>query len=849
MEDYRVEVKETAAVKLTDEPKEVKTEIKPEIKNVTASPPAASASTVSNTGSQPETQTATKKKKKSKKSKGAVQLFQSKDISTDTKTEATENKKATSERTHQTQETVTVSQIHKSMKEEHIQVKREVITTESKDDENSQQQKTVQKHVRGSQTREVTVTQQSAKEPPEESRNVPITVTGESEQNELLKSTMERKEESQRQKVQVLISHISEIQKGSKKADSESVKSLVSTIPDWLMAPERKRELLGSVTVSDVQKNEEILQLVWKLAEAELMLLDSEMLEKHECEPVSEKTLSGSATPRISKISIGSAKVESQTKRKSSQEKQKEEVTLCKSFDLRAPSPLLRMRSPSPTFITIESTRRTNSPQRVTPSPTLLHRPPTPPTPPPRRCDTPTSRLNRITPSPTFDKAENLPRLKDATAKLSRGVTPPPPLPNQIPEKKSEIVESPPSFHRQIKIDSQVVETSGTLIATEKPKKSFSEEAQLPDVNTAHAKGETDALKDVNANEIHTEPPICLTSGQNDPDPDESSDVSELSSASVKEKREFFEEAQKAEINKVYERKEPIAIPERLGSDTEESEAETKNKEKDELPRADLSSLVNKFESPEEKAYIKKEVNSLAERLHSDTEHTDCDDEKSHILEQELPTFDIQAIKNVFELDEQSFSFREETKDQEELVSNLSETTVDTSKGGRPQEAKGGSRHSSPLPLQKTGVQTVADEPSTFSETKSITEHFSNVDEFGNKVTGTRTAVTEHTESASTQRAPFSYADAVKKKSAARRTETYDEDATEKLLRKFHETWTESESVFKSLGYTVSEETSEMSHQSEIVSSDSSAEVRALYSMSEESLPDGCADSGQKEVP
>ncbi|XP_044073597.1 xin actin-binding repeat-containing protein 2-like [Siniperca chuatsi] len=284
----------------------------------------------------------------------------------------------------------------------------------------------------------------------------------------------------------------------------------------------------------------------------------------------------------------------------------------------------------------------------------------------------------------------------------------------------------------------------------------------------------------------------------------------------------------------------------------EECEAENKNKEKDELPRADMSSLVNKFESPEEKLCIRKALIPLTERLHNDVESTDSDKEKADILEQEMPTFDIQAIKNVFELDEQSSSFREEKKHQEEPVSSLSETTADTSKRESPQETKGGSRQSTPLPPQKNEVETVPAEPSAFSETKSITEHFSNVDEFGNKVTGTRTAVTEHSESVSTQQAPFSYADAVKRKAAAvRRTETYDDDATEKLLRNFHKTWSESETVFKSLGYTVSEETTSqvVSHQTKIVSSGSSSEVGALHSMSEESLSDGCSDSGQKKVP
>ncbi|XP_038576387.1 xin actin-binding repeat-containing protein 2 isoform X2 [Micropterus salmoides] len=844
-EDFKVEAREATEGKVISEAEEIKTKLKQGIKKATPTSAAASvpAVTVSITDSQTETPTPVKKKKKSKKSKGGAQLGQSKEISTESKTKVTETKAATSEKPHQTQDTIAVNQIHRS---EDIQVKREVITTESKDDQNSQQQKAVQKHVKGSQKKK------GVTEPTEESRDAPITVTGESEQNEWVKSPAKRTEESQRREVQVLISHITEIQRVSEETDSKSARALLNAVPDWLMSPERKCELGGSVVESYAKNNYDILSHVRKLAEAKLMHLeDNETMEKHECEPVSETSVSGGATPRISKISIGSAKIENQTKKTTSHERRKEEVSYCKSVDLWSPSPSLRMRSPSPTFITIESTRRTDSPQRVTPSPTLLYRPPTPPTPPPRRCDTPTSRLTRITPSPTFDRAENLARLKDTTAKLSRGVTPPPLLPQPISERKSEIVESPASFHRQIKIESQIVEVSGTLISTEKPKKSLSGEAQRANEKSPHAE-EDKVSEGLNANEMQSkfEPhvPLC----QNDLDLDEAADISEPSSASVKEKREFFEEAQKAEINKTYMRKDPIAIPERLGPDMEECEEENKNKEKDELPRADMPSLVNKFESPEEKLYCRKQLIPLTEQLHNDVESTDCDKESADILEQEMPTFDIQAIKNVFELGEESSLFREEKKDQEEPVSSFSETTADTSKRESPQETMGSSRQSTPLPLQKNEVETVPAGPSAFSETKSITEHFSNVDELGNKVTGTRTAVTEHSESVSTQQAPFSYADAVKRKAAAvRQTETYDDDATEKLLRNFHKTWSESETVFKSLGYTVSEETPSqvVSHQTKMVSSGSSSEVRALHGMLEESLSDGCSDSGQKEVP
>ncbi|XP_026233151.1 xin actin-binding repeat-containing protein 2 isoform X2 [Anabas testudineus] len=812
----RVDMEEK--VKVLTEPTEAKTELKQEVKKVTPSLAASSATAVpvSITDSQPETPTPAKKKKKSKKSKGGAQPSQGKDISAESKTDAVETKTETSENSHQTQEAISDAQMQK------IHVKREVISTESKEDQNSQQQKAVQKHVKAPQKKKgVTVIQQSAEEPPAESVDVPITVTGELEQNELVKSITRRTEES----------HITKIQRVSEKTDFKSVKTLLNTGPDWLVSPETKCELEGSVVESDEHKNEVILSHMRKLAEDKLTHLETvETKEKHECEPFSEKGISGGATPRISKISIGSAKIESQMKTNTSQERRKEETTQFKSVDLRAPSPSLRMRSPSPTFITIESTRRTDSPHRVTPSPTLLHRPPTPPTPPPRRCDTPTSRLSRITPSPTFDRAENLARLKDTTAKLSRGVTPPPLLsPQHISEKKSEIVESPASFHRQIKIET-VVETLGTLLPTEKLVKSLSEETQP----TEHVgKDLADISEGLNANEM------C----HNDPDFVELSDTLDPSSASVKEKREFFEEAQKAEINKTYLQKKPIAVPEQLGPDMEECEVGNKNKENYELPKASMSSLANKFESAEEKIYKRKELIPFTEWLHNDTESTDCDNQQVDILEQEMPRVDIQAIKNVFELGEQSSSSREVKGDQEEPLSSLSEITADTSKWESPPETKGSLQQSAPLPPLKRKVETVPAQPTAFSETISITEHFSNVDRFGSEVRGTRAAVTEHSESVSTQQTPFSYADAVKRKAAAvRRTETSDEDAAEKLLRNFYETLTDDETVFNSLSYIVSEE-------SKIVSSGSSSEVRAVHSMSEKSLSDGCSDSGQKKVP
>ncbi|KAM4609463.1 uncharacterized protein xirp2b [Polymixia lowei] len=886
--DLKVEVKEAIEVKVSTKYKEVKTEFR-EIKNVAASSAAAAAAVsvtaVTVTDIQPATPTPAKKKKKSKKSKAGAQ-GQGKDASTESKPATTESKPATTESKPATtesktlvsdkslpnQETITVVQMHKDVKEEHIQVQKEMIT-ESKVDQNVQQQETVHVPKQGKESQKkkgATANKQSTEKPTEDVRDVPITVTGKSEQNELVKFTTERTKDSQRREVQLFISHITELQSISGNTDCKSVKTLLNIIPECLMGTEEKCELEESAVENNVQKLEEIISDLRKLAEAKLICLEeNDTVEKHEREPISEKVVSGGATPRISKISIGSAKVETQTKKMASNESRKQEVSQAKSTDLRAPSPSLRMRPPSPTFITIESTRRTDSPQRVTPSPTLLYRPATPPTPPPRRSDTPTSRITRVTPSPTFDRAENLARLKDTTAKLSRGVTPPPALPlQQVTEKKSEIVESPASFHRQIKIEAHTVEALEvsdkrveTTSVTER--KEIFEEAHKPDMNLPYIhKDPADAPKhfSAEADEQQSAPEptaeISPSFHENHQDVVEAADESELSvlSASVKDKREFFEEARKAEINKTYVRKDPIDIPERLGPDMEEFDSDDREKEKDELPRVNLSGLVNKFESQEETVYIRKEPIALVERLESDAENTEADKEKADVLEQEMPSFDIQAIKNVFELGEQSSSFREEKNNQEELASDLSETTTESSKREKPQEMKGSSRQGTPLPPQKDVAESVPAVPSGYSETKSITEHFSNIDEFGNNTVGTRTTTTvsERSESTSAPTAPFSYADAVKRKAAAaKRAETYDEQSTEELLRNFHKTWTESETVFKSLGYSVSEErTSQVvSHQTKTAVADSSSEVRALHCMSEEGLSDGCSDSGQKEVP
>lgn len=774
-QDVKSGVMEITKVNVISKSKDVKIGAKQEIKAVNVST-AAVCETAAVTDNQQET-SSPKKKKRSKKSKG-VQLYQEK--------ESIESM------------TDTGMQIHKSVKEENVQINKEVLITENKDNRSFLTEKAAQKDVKGSQKdKGMQVINQGEEKQLKESL-VTLISTVESGQRELTRSTKEKREEPHEQCVQLLVSNVTEITQGSKNTDSKTENALLSTNSHWATSTKSNCEVENSVLKNEPQMCSEILP-----PEPKLMQLDNnDATEKHEC----EKSFSGSATPRISKISIGSSKIETQTK-KIFRERKREEMSRCRSVDLRAPSPSLRMRSPSPTFITIESTRRTDSPQRVTPSPTLLQRPSTPPTPPPRRCDTPTTCLTRITPSPTFDRAENLPRLKDATAKLSRGVTPPPSLiPQQISEKKSGIVELPATFQRQIKLDSHLLDAAMASVETEKTKKSFSGKAQA-EVNSQHMeKDQADTSEIVIANKIQSRAETPTRVSEKDTG---DADASEPSCATVKEKRQFFEDVQKAENNKTYTRKELSAIPKRRGPDLEECGEENKNREKDEFPKVDLSTFSNKFESSEDKLDLMKDLMSLTDWLDHDAGIIESNKEKADTLEQENQAFDIQAVKNVFELGEQSSSHMEDKKRKEEPSTDLTGLTEAASKHQSSQETT----RPSQTATSEHVVETVqAEHTPAFTETKSVTEHFSNVDEFGNKVTGTRTSVTAHSESVSTQ--PFSYADAVKRK-AVRQRETCDADATENLLRNFHQTWAESETVFKRLGYTVSEETTSqvVSHQ------------------------------------
>lgn len=664
---------------------------------------------------------ATPKKKRRSKSKKDREAAQSNNAASISPTEATPTEPKWPVLTSdEKQEEITIVQTQHSIQTGHTEVYK-VTKTESAVQQLSFQEEgtTVKLKKQGSGR------QQNPEESKDESRNVPIKMTGKSAQKEPAESTMESAGTSLRQvEVQKMLSHISELQGVAGKMGSKSVKTLLNEMPAWLLGPEEKSDLERAAAEHNEQKLKEILRHVKNLVQAKLMHFDGG-IEKHECEATSEKIVSSGAIQRISKTSIGSTKCETlkvvKKETKTARKSRKQQMSSVTTLNPRAPSPLLRMRSPSPTFITIESTKRTDSPQRAAPSPS-----PTPPTPPPRRSETPSSRLSRVSPSPSLSRTDSLTRLRNATATLSRGASPDPvPYLVAAPGKKSEIVESPTTFQRQIKMDSKPVE--------EKTLGSSETQVATVEVNNANIRGDA------------------------------------------------------------------IIIPARLGPNTE---TESALKEKENLSKVDLSEQAKTIERLEGKVGIRKDPIDNTEKPGRETDDLELDTEKKARQQEDMAAFNIKDIKNVFEMSEQSSPIKELQNKQEEQESRTSEIASEGSKPELPPERERCSQLSSPPLVSRDVKVDKSVDPIGFSETKTVTEHYSSFDEFSTKMIGSRstTTVSTHSQSIMTQRVPFSYADAVKKKTSE--VTVSPEASAEELMKNFHKTWTESESVFKSLGVT-----------------------------------------------
>lgn len=619
--------------------------------------------------------------------------------------------KMTSVKAHQGCDLVSFSQSQQSLKSEHIQQHEEVVVT----------QRAVQRE------EAVHVQQQQLKLRAEDANKTKKTVKSKVESKDVsLKES--HKEEAQSEEIsdsekcttmEKLVAQIKELEGTPSRMDADAVRNVLSEVPDWVMGSEEKNNLGELVKQQSKKKLKEMVIYLGNVFQTKLLVLKKSVtvMEKEEkkeepappqVSPKPDKKTVTAAISKISKVSIGSSKTEKKVvEEKRLLSESKMSPALSEVSDQRLSSPLASIRTPSPTYITIES-RRVESPLRVTPSPPPYKSVGTPP-PPPRKSFTPT--FSRATPSPTLSRSEKLLKLRDTTSKLSRGMTPPPPV-----------------------------------ILAEREQPSPFSDREIPIERSEHG------LVDV------TEMVDSMTT--------------------VRDKKSFFEEAQRAEVNKMYTRKDPIDIPERLGPDTEEAtDAVTVDLLKEDLPRVDLSKLVNKFESPRPKVYTRKEPIVITERLGSDTE--DAEAEAHAPRTEEIPMFNVKAIKDVFETGEHGSQAARELREQ----------------------------------IERRESESSSSEPAHHSQTTSVTEQFCSVDDFGNMTKETRSEM--HSGSSLIRGNPPSYADVVRGRVPT--VSVPPEASTEELLRSFQQSWAESQGVFQNLGFNMTEQrTSQIvTHQQE----------------------------------
>ncbi|XP_071321026.1 xin actin-binding repeat-containing protein 2 isoform X2 [Trachinotus anak] len=669
--------------------------------------------------------------------------------------------KITSAATHQGQGHVSVTQSQQSMKAEHIQRHEEVVVTESGVQQSLQRQETVQMQTQQIKQKaaETNKMQMKVGKSKGEANYMSVKGTG----------VMAHKDEAHSEEItdlercnvmQKLLAQIKELEGAPSKIDSNAVRMIINELPDWVTGSDEKKNLSEIAKQQSKKKLKEMMVYVKNIVQTKLKFFEENLtaVEKQGKEekeeppapppvlPKPDKRVFSGATAKIFGFSKTEKKV---VEEKKSLQESKVQQELREMADHRMSSPLASIRTPSPTFISIES-RRVDSPLRVTPSPPPYKSVGTPP-PPPRKSHTPTSTFSRATPSPTLSRSEKLIKLRDTTSKLSRGITPPPPMP--VPECfTAEGEQSSPFGDRET--------------PTEKNEQGLMEVAEMVD-----------------------------------------------SMMTVKDKKSFFEEAQKAEVNRTYLRRDPIDIPERLGPDTEEgTEAVTIDIVKEDLPRVDLSKLVNRFESPKPKVYARKEPIVITERLGSDTEDAEADPHTPRT--EEIPMFNVKAIKDVFETGEHSSQAARELREQ----------------------------------IERREPESAYSEPVGHSETTSVTEQFCSIDDFGNMTRETRSEM--HSGGSLTRGNPPSYADVVRGKVP---TVTVPPEATtEELLRNFQQSWAESQGVFQNLGFSVTEQrTSQIvTHQQEtVVTENTNSRVRTVQGVSEEGIPHGIADRRHTKLP
>ncbi|XP_060033748.1 xin actin-binding repeat-containing protein 2 isoform X1 [Erinaceus europaeus] len=279
-----------------------------------------------------------------------------------------------------------------------------------------------------------------------------------------------------REELQQILSRVKQFEAEPNKNGLKTFQTLLNIIPAWLLSEAKRKYGLHIALENNIEKiKEEITHIK---TQAEDMLVSCENIIQtailsSKAGKQSNKTISLNET--LSEVSNANANCNKNIDQKENKtvEKSEHQVTThheemthnqmkahqeIKLDDRKISSPSLKTRSPSPTFITIESTarRRTETSTKdglsQSPKKDSFVEP------------SPQGSVSQITgihsvntsPSPPRSRSEQLVKLKDTTAKLSKGTIPCSSVsPVPIVEKRSEIITSPATLRRQIMIETR----------------------------------------------------------------------------------------------------------------------------------------------------------------------------------------------------------------------------------------------------------------------------------------------------------------------------------------------------------------------------------------------------------
>nr|XP_048725937.1 xin actin-binding repeat-containing protein 2 [Caretta caretta] len=599
-----------------------------------------------------------------------------------------------------------------------------------------------------------------------------------------------------REELQQVLSRVKQFEAEPNKNGMKAFQIFLNNIPVWLIDQERKKNIVHIATENNLERMTEELsnikdQAVKILASCE-DTIQTAMMATKTVKSRNDSVSSGSLSQKISKISIGSNRRDShQMKEVIKEESVHHEIIQqsngIKQTEFRTSSQALKMRSPSPTYITIES-KRTESPLKEALSSSSIQRESIPVPPPPRRSATPISTIRRPASSPSSprSRSEQLAKLKGTTAKLSQGVTQHwsvTPVP--VVEKRSEIVKSPATLRRQIKIETHAM---------------------------------MEPLSSAMINE------------------------SQVTAGTVKDIKETCEENRKAEKNNNDTHQDPVNIPESLKPHAVSFK----------VPKIDQSGPTRRFEASEQIRHTKKEPVTVVERV--DYESVD---EMDMLLgkSEDNPGFDVKSKKRVFERGGMNSKIKQDrhtfSKDEFELTSLENQKQKDTFRNSpyrQPRDPKKGISYKQ----KQCEDKEHSFEPLVCLEAKCHTDHASGLGRFANTVTESRIATSTSQSADGMQsgfgfkHAPPTYEDVI----SGHILDISAADSPEELLRNFQKTWQESERVFNSLGYSVSDTSeaevrSSFHQESAFISETATSGKGNMHTLSKESLSNGMSSCQQ----